>query len=93
VSQQTAVDIEEVLRRRLRELEEREKGYKTLCINIPVELYDKLTLIAQSNNVDREKLVLDLLKTYVEGYYKSAERSESRVEELLRALERGGRVA
>jgi predicted alternative tryptophan synthase beta-subunit len=71
VTQQAVVDIEEVLRRRLRELEEREKRYRVLCVNVPAELYDKLTLIAQSNGVDREKLVLDLLKTYVENYYKS----------------------
>jgi len=72
VTQQAVVDIEEVLRRRLRELEEREKRYRVLCVNVPAELYDKLTLIAQSNGVDREKLVLDLLKIYVENYYKSA---------------------
>lgn len=71
MTQQAVVDIEEVLRRRLRELEEREKRYRVLCVNVPAELYDKLTLIAQSNGVDREKLVLDLLKTYVENYYKS----------------------
>ena len=68
---QQAVDIEEVLKKRLRELEEREKSYKTLCISIPVELYSKLALIAQSNNIDKEKLILDLLKTYVESYYKA----------------------
>jgi predicted alternative tryptophan synthase beta-subunit len=72
VTQQAVVDIEEVLRKRLRELEEREKRYRVLCVNVPAELYDKLTLIAQSNGVDREKLVLDLLKTYVENYYKSS---------------------
>ena len=72
MTQQAVVDIEEVLRRRLRELEEREKRYRVLCVNVPAELYDKLTLIAQSNGVDREKLVLDLLKIYVENYYKSA---------------------
>jgi len=71
VSQQ-AVDIEEILKKRLRELEEREKRYRVLCVNVPAELYDKLTLIAQSNGVDKERLVLDLLKTYVENYYKSA---------------------
>lgn len=72
MTQQAVVDIEEVLRKRLRELEEREKRYRVLCVNVPAELYDKLTLIAQSNGVDREKLVLDLLKTYVENYYKSS---------------------
>ena len=69
---QQAVDIEEILKKRLRELEEREKRYRVLCVNVPAELYDKLTLIAQSNGVDKERLVLDLLKTYVENYYKSA---------------------
>lgn len=72
MSQQAVVDIEEVLKRRLREMREREKSRRVLCIDIPAELYDKLTLIAQSNGVDKEKLVLDLLKTYVENYYKSA---------------------
>jgi hypothetical protein len=70
VSQQV-VDIEELLRKRLRELEEREKSYRVICVKIPLELYSKLTLIAQSNNVDKEKLILDLLKTYVESYYGS----------------------
>ena len=71
MSQQVAVDIEEVLKRRLRELEEREKSHRVICVKIPLELYNKLTLIAQSNNVDKEKLILDLLKTYVESYYGS----------------------
>jgi hypothetical protein len=68
---QATVDIEELLRKRLRELEEREKSYRVICVKIPLDIYDKLTLIAQSNSVDKEKLILDLLKTYVESYYGS----------------------
>jgi hypothetical protein len=68
VSQQ-AVDIEEVIRRRIRELEESERSYRTVCVRLPRELYEKLTLIAQSSGVDRERLLLELIRSYVESYY------------------------
>jgi metal-responsive CopG/Arc/MetJ family transcriptional regulator len=69
-------DIEEVIRRRIRELEEAERGYRTICVRLPRELYEKLARIAQSNNVDRERLVVELIKSYVEGYYGRGEGSQ-----------------
>jgi hypothetical protein len=69
------VDVEEILRRRIRELRERERSYKTICVCVPREVYEKLTLIAQSNSVDRERLVVELIKSYVESYYSRGEGS------------------
>ena len=62
-------EIEEVIRRRLAEIREREKLYKTLCVDVPREIYEKLALIAQREGVSKEKLVVDILKTHVNSYY------------------------
>jgi metal-responsive CopG/Arc/MetJ family transcriptional regulator len=73
VSQQ-AIDIEEILRERIREM--RERARRTICVELPAELYEKFTRIAQSNNVDRERLLVELIRSYVEGYYTRGEGSQ-----------------
>jgi hypothetical protein len=61
--------IEEVIKRRLAEIREREKLYRTLCLDLPRDVYEKLVLIAQREGVDARRLAVEILRTHVEGYY------------------------
>jgi hypothetical protein len=62
-------EVEDVIRRRIAEIKERERLYRTLCLEIPRDVYEKLVLIAQREGVGKERLVAEILRTYVESYY------------------------
>jgi hypothetical protein len=62
-------EVEDVIRRRIAEIRERERLYRTLCLEIPRDVYEKLVLIAQREGVGKERLVAEILRTYVESYY------------------------
>jgi hypothetical protein len=61
--------VEEVIKRRLAEIREREKLYRILCLEIPRDVYEKLVLIAQREGVSKERLAAEILRTHVNSYY------------------------
>ena len=62
-------EVEDVIRRRIAEIRGREKLYRILCLEIPRDVYEKLVLIAQREGVGKERLVAEILRTYVKSYY------------------------
>jgi hypothetical protein len=63
------VEVEEIIRRRIAEIRERERQYRALCLDVPRDVYEKLVLIAQREGVDARRLAVEILRTYVESYY------------------------